>query len=425
MLFPESLLHYVWKFRLFDHNSLKSTNSETIEIEHPGYHNRHAGPDFSEARIRIAETLWVGQVEIHLSSSDWVRHGHNQDGAYDNVILHVVFNHDYELYRNDGSLIPTLELKSRISQDIIRRSLMLLNSPERIPCATHFKDVPELTVQMWLERLVVERLEMKTEAISRELAQNKNHWESAFYVFLAKNFGTAVNAEPFEHLARTLPLGVLAKHKDSLFQTEALLMGQAGFLEEEFEDEYPQKLKSEYYFLSRKFGLNPMNVSSWKFGKMRPAAFPTIRIALFAQLIHNSSHLFSKLLETEDLPDFKKHFDLKVSGYWLEHYRFGDDSQKRQQKSLGDSTFHNIVINTLVPFLFIYGHIMQSDEFCDRALLWLEKTGAEENGVVKMWQELGVKVENAHQSQALLHLKKHYCDQKHCLDCSIGNKILR
>lgn len=425
-MFPESLLHYIWKFRLFDHQQLQTVESEPIEILQAGLHNRHAGPDFSEARIRIADTLWVGQVEIHLSSSDWIKHGHSSDGAYDNVVLHVVYEHDVEIYRKDGSRIPTLVLKSRISEEIIGRSLALLNSPEQIPCATHFKEVPELTVQMWLERLVVERLEMKTEAIRQELEKNTNNWESAFYVFLAKNFGTPVNAGPFEFLARSLPLAVLAKHKDSLFQLEALLFGQAGFLEEDdFEEEYPKKLKAEYAFLSRKFELRTINVSVWKFGRMRPAAFPTIRLALFAQLVHQSNHLFSKLLETEDLPDFKAHFNLKVSDYWLAHYRIGDDTQKRQQKSLGESTFHNIVINTLVPFLFVYGKIMQREELCDRALRWLEGIAAEDNGVIKMWEELGLKIENAHQSQALLQLKKHYCDQKHCLDCAIGNKILR
>jgi hypothetical protein len=424
-MFPEALLHYVWKFRLFDHSELRTTEGEYLEIQQNGLHNRHSGPDFSEARIRIGDKLWVGQVEMHLNSSDWHKHKHSSDEAYDNVILHVVYEDDADVRRKDGSLIPTLVLKPRISTEIIRRSLSLFNSPESIPCASHFKDVPELTVYMWLERLTIERLELKTNVIQQELLRNNNNWEATFYLFLARNFGTPVNAEPFEMLARSIPLRLLGKHKNSLLQIEALLFGQAGLLEADFTEEYPIKLQQEYHFLQNKYGLLPMLGSAWKFGRMRPAAFPSIRIALFAQLIYRSNHLFSKLMETIDLPDIEKAFKLKVSDYWLEHYRFEDHTQKRHQKSLGEGTIQNIVINTLVPFLFLYGNILQREELCDRALLWLDQTEAEDNSVIKMWRNIGVKINNAHQSQALLHLKKHYCDKKYCLDCAVGNSIMR
>jgi hypothetical protein len=303
--------------------------------------------------------------------------------------------------------------------------MQFFESPEQIPCARFFRDVPELTVMMWLERLVVERLEIKTDSIRKELDHNKNHWESTFYIFLARNFGTPVNAEPFEQLARSLPISILSKHKDNLFQLESLLFGQAGFLNIDFREEFPRKLKEEYNFLRKKYHLNPINISAWKFSKMRPAAFPTIRIALFAALLHHSNHLFSKLLETIDLPEMKKIFDLKVSEYWLKHYRFEDDTLQRQQKSLGEATFNNIVINTLVPFLFVYGKIMQEESYCDRALFWLDNLDAEQNGITKVWEDLGLKIKNAHQSQALLHLKKFYCDLKECLCCAIGNKIMK
>lgn len=425
-VFPEAVLHYIWKFRLFDHQDLRSTHGELIEIEQVGQHNHHdAGPDFSNARIRINNTLWAGQVEIHKLASDWQRHQHNIDNAYDTVVLHVVYEHDQPIYRLDGTLIPTLELKGRIAPEIIERSVNLLNSPEQVPCASQLNGVPEFTVNMWLERLVVERLESKTTLIRQELEHNKNHWESTFYLFLARNFGTPVNAEPFEQLARSLPLAALAKHKDKLLQVEAMLFGQAGFLEGDFEEEYPILLQREYKVLRQKFQLTPINTAAWKFGKMRPAAFPTIRIALFAQLIYQSTHLFSKLLETEQISDFRQFFELKVSDYWLAHYRFGDTTEKRQQKSLGKSTFHNIAINTLVPFLFVYGKSIQDETYCERALRWLEQIEAEDNIVIKMWESIGIKAENAYQTQALLHLKKQYCDQKHCLDCAIGNKILR
>jgi hypothetical protein len=424
-MFPEALLHYVWKFRLFDHSELKTSAGEDIEILQPGLHNRNSGPDFSEARIRIGDKLWVGQVELHLMASDWHKHKHDGDGAYDNVILHVVYEKDTELIRKDGSRIPTLILKSRISEEIIRKSLYLFNNPESIPCAKHFSKVPELTVYMWLERLAVERLEYKTEYIGRELVNSRFNWEQTFYMFLARNFGSPVNTEPFELLARSLPLKILAKHKDNLLQIEAMLFGQAGLLDADFIDSYPKKLQDEYHFLQNKYGLMPMLGSAWKFGRMRPAAFPSIRIALFAQLIYRSNHLFSTLLETIDLPEVEENFHLKVSDYWLEHYRFEDNTQRRLQKSLGNSTIQNIVINTLVPFLFHYGRLMQREDLYDRALSWLEQTGAEENSIIRIWKGLGLRVENAHQTQALIHLKRHYCEPKNCLECAVGNHIMR
>jgi hypothetical protein len=424
-MFPEALLHYVWKFRLFDHSNLKTSDGETLEIIQPGMHNRNSGPDFSEARIRIADKVWIGQVELHLSASDWFRHRHDHDKAYDNVILHIVYEKDKVITRKDGSKIPTLILKSRISEQIIQKSLSLFNSPESIPCAKHFAKVPELTVYMWLERLAVERLEYKTKFIAQELQQSRYNWEQTFYLFLAKNFGTPVNTDAFELLARGLPMRVLAKHKDNLFQLEALLFGQAGLLDAEFSDIYPKKLQEEYTFLQNKYGLMPMLSSAWKFGRMRPAAFPSIRIALFAQLIFKSNHLFSKLLDTTDLADIEQAFQLKVSDYWLEHYRFEDKTQKRKQKSMGNLAVQNIVINTLVPFLFHYGKMMQREDLHDRALLWLEQTGAEENSIIRIWKGLGLRVENAHQTQALIHLKRHYCEPKCCLECAVGNRIMR
>lgn len=424
MTFPESFLHYVWKFRLFDHQALKSTDKENIEIFHPGFHNRHSGPDFSEARIKIGTTTWFGQAEIHLKSSDWIKHQHHLDSAYDNVILHIVYEHDQDIHRKDGSIIPTIELSGRISEEIIQNSMNLLLSSAQIPCNSQIEVIPDLVIQMWLERLAIDRLEYKTEIIKIELEKNHFDWENTLYIFLARNFGSSVNAEPFELLAKSLPLRILNKHRDHLFQIEAMLFGQAGFLDDNFVENYPAKLKIEYRHLAQKFNLTPIRQSSWKFGRMRPAAFPTIRIALFAQLIFNRKPLFSTLLDTEKLEDLKTIFDLKVSEYWLAHYRFEDKTEKRQNKSLGDSSFYNIVINTFVPFLFLYGKRMKEDEYCDRALRWLEIVEAEKNVITDMWTNLGLEIKNAHQSQALIHLKKHYCDQKQCLHCAIGNKLI-
>lgn len=420
----EELLHYVWRTKRFDWNHLHTTQGEPIQILYFGDYNTHAGPDFLNARIRIGETTWAGNVEMHLRASEWLRHGHASDKAYENVILHVVLEEDVPIARASGERIPCLEMKTLIAPKLSAKYLELLHSEYWIPCQAQFAQVSEMTRTLWLERLLVERLEQKTAIIAEVLSQNQQHWEETFYQLLARNFGVQVNTEPFELLAKSTPLLLLAKHKNSLMQIEALLFGQAGLLENEFEEDYPKQLKKEYAFLQKKYGLTPIRGESWKFGRLRPASFPTVRIAQFATLIFQSNHLFSKVLAAISVEEIENMLELKLSNYWLTHYRFDKESQKHVKK-LGKNMIHLIIINTIAPVLFLYGKWKQEDRYKDRAFALLEQLPPEANQVIEHWKTLGVEPASAYQTQALLQLKKHYCDAKKCLNCAIGNAILQ
>ncbi len=420
----EDVLHYVWRTRRFDFQNLFSTEGEAVEIIAPGTHNTHAGPDFFDARIRIGDTLWAGNVEMHLVASEWADHRHGEDRAYDNVILHVVWEEDRPVISNNGSRIPCIELKRRIAAPLIKTYRELLHNEYWIPCQHHFHRVPDITRQLWLDRLMVERLEAKTGAIAARLERNQQHWEETFYQFLARNFGVKVNTEPFEALARSLPLHLLSKHKNNLLQLEALLFGQAGLLENTFSDEYPQRLQKEYTFLRHKYDLQPIAGSSWKFLRMRPANFPTLRIAQFATLIHQSAHLFSKIMVAQNLSEIENMFEVRLSNYWQTHYVFEKASAKRA-KTLGKSAIHLLVVNTIAPFLFVYGKLKSEPDLCDRAISLLESVPPESNSIIENWQSLGMEAVSAAQTQALLQLKHEYCDKRQCLRCAVGAEVVR
>jgi hypothetical protein len=427
-LFPEVFLHYIWKLKLFDFKDLSTTDGEAIELVNVGSHNHNTGPDFSNARIRIEETLWAGSVEIHKKSSDWLVHQHQKDKAYNNTILHVVYEHDQNIYRIDGTPIPTLELKNKISDQYVQRYWELSTSKEKIPCEHRFFAVSVSIKKLWLERLVVERLEDKTLEIKRSLDLTKNNWEATFYQFLARNFGAKQNSTAFEALAKSLPVLILSKHKNNLFQLEALLFGQAGFLSksetQQTTDSYWIELQKEYDFLAKKYQLIPLKASSWQFGRMRPANFPSIRLAQFAVLIHQSTHLFSKILVESNVTDLRKMFLIHLKGYWMNHYRLGEESPQRK-KSLGGGTVDLILINTIAPFLFVYGDYKGIEDCKERAVRLLEIIRPEQNSIIANWQNLGMLTDSAHVTQGLLQLKKKYCDSKRCLSCSIGHKILQ
>lgn len=422
--FPEAFLHYIWKLKLFNFSNLTTTEQESIEILKVGTHNHHAGPDFSNARIRIGNTLWAGSVEIHKKSSDWTKHQHQQDAAYQNTILHVVYEYDAPAYRPTGnSPIPTLVLKNRIPQQYLQRYWQLLNNNSWVACAAQFPKLPAIN-SLWLDRMAAERLEYKYKAIKLELEQTQYNWETVFYRFLARSFGLQQNAAPFEALAKSLPLLILAKHKQQLHQLEALLFGQAGFLTAESKDNYTKALQKEYRFLQKKYQLTGLLASSWKFGRMRPANFPTIRLAQFAALIHQSKHLFSKILETEQVQALRAMFSIQLEGYWNTHYQLGESSIFRR-KQLGRRSVDLILINTIAPFLFSYGRYKGDERYQDRALQLLESLQPEQNALVNTWKSLGLVAKNAQDSQALIQLKKTYCDAKRCLDCAIGHQILK
>lgn len=424
MQLREDFLHYVWRFKQFDLQELKTTQGETIHIFDFGSYNTNGGADFINAKIKIGETIWAGNVEIHTLASEWYKHQHQNNPAYNNVILHVVWENDETIQRISGDEIPTFELKSRVSLKLKNSYLKLLHEQAWIPCANQIEQVSEFTKSNWLDRLLIERLEQKTSIIETALEHNQQNWEETFYQMIARNFGLKINVEPFERLAQSLPLITLAKHKNDLFQIEALLFGQAGFLKDNFEEAYPNRLKKEYEFLKHKYGLQPIPKTMWQFLRLRPPSFPTIRLAQFAVLIHQSLHLFSKILEAESPKAIESLLKVEVSGYWLSHYVL-DKPSKTRKKSLGKSTIHLIIINTIVPFLFLYGQMKGEEVYKDKAFRLLESLPAEKNSIIDNWKNLNLKAENACQSQALLQLKKHYCDQKKCLHCGIGNAILK
>ncbi len=420
----EDFLQFIWRFRYFNSRSLTTSAGETLEITKPGEYNTDGGPDFLNARIRIGSTQWAGNVEVHLNASDWLKHKHHSDKLYDNIILHVVYNNDYSVLRLNKEMIPVLELKSLIPEDIYRNYINIVNSKQWIPCEGLIKQADPLIIGSWMDRVLLERLERKIDSINTILRLHKNSWEHAFYIHLARNFGFNLNAEPFEMLAKDTPLSNLAKHKNSLFQLEAILFGQSGLLRKNMNDKYADSLFQEYSILKQKFDLTPIKGHLWKFLRLHPSGFPTIRIAQFASLIYKSTHLFSKVLEENKISEIEKLFEAECSEYWQTHYVFGKESPHRS-KRIGRSTIENIIINTVSPFLFIYGVQKKEEKFKNRAIRFLEQIEGEKNSVITKWKFLGAPYKTAANTQALLELKNNYCAQKRCLNCGIGNYLLK
>lgn len=420
----ENFLHYIWKYRLFDQRNLKTGQAETLTVLNAGTQNTDAGPDFFNAKIRIGKTTWAGNIELHLRSSDWMKHHHQADKAYDNIILHAVFENDKKVLRGDGTEIPVLELKDRINPGVWKNYSMLMKSSDWIPCSRHIHRIDKITTEHWLERLLIQRLEEKTQRILKTLQLTGNHWEETFYRHLARNFGFKTNAVPFEMLAASLPVAVLAKHKNSLLQVESLLFGQAGMLDKKFNDDFPNSLLKEYNFLKKKFSLVPIDSHLWKFFKLRPVNFPTLRISQFAALIHKSKRLFSRILEIKDIQEAENLFRISATAYWDNHYVF-DKQTEPVKKDLGEAALHTLLINTVVPFLFLYGKEHGIEPLRDKALGLLTSIPPEKNLVITNWKKLGMSVKNAAHSQAYLQLKSNYCSFKKCLNCSIGLKVLQ
>lgn len=431
----EEFLHYIWKYRLFNHAGLATTTGEQISILKTGTHNTDAGPDFFDARIKIGATLWAGNVEIHINSSSWAKHNHQKDNAYNNVILHVVYDHDEVAKNSDGRSVPALELRNKFDMQLYERYTYFRNSKAWIACEKQISSVEAFVKRGWLERLGAERLERKSEIILDDLKIHNNDWAGVFHIHLAKNFGLKVNAGPFTQLARSLPLSILGKHKNSLLQVEALLYGQAGFLEGNFNEEYPLSLKKEYDFLRKKYSLKPLETHLWKFLRLRPSGFPTIRISQFASLFFRSGPLFSLITESENTEKILPLFRVSASEYWNSHFTFEAPVQahplKRgktgsaRPKKIGESTINAIIINTVVPFLFVYGKQKADHIYQEKALKFLESLPAEQNAVTSQWEKYGFNNSSAFDSQSLLELKNEYCQKKKCLDCAIGSRLLR
>ncbi|MGZ5244926.1 MAG: DUF2851 family protein [Bacteroidia bacterium] len=421
----EDFLHFLWKFKLFNTQELFTIGGEPVQIVKTGTHNFNAGPDFLHAKIQIGETLWAGNVEIHIKTSDWDAHKHSEDDAYNNVILHVVYIDD----RKNASTptLPKLEIKDLVPQNAVEIYNNFLENKQWIPCATEIQRADDFTRNIWLERMLIDRLETKSQLIQKILQNTKNDWEQATYTWLVRSFGFKINADAFEELASRLPFLLLSKHSNSPIQTEALLFGQAGFLGDDIteEDVYFHQLKKEYEFLAKKYNLVAMRKENWKFMRMHAGNFPTIRIAQLAALVQKNTHLLSNLLKIKSIPGGQEFFQADISGYWQTHLLFGKQSTKKQSGNIGKESIVNLLINTVVPLQFCYGELRNKPQLKEQAQNLLLELPPENNNITRSWTSLGLQNQNAADSQALIQLKNNYCEAKKCLYCGIGTSILR
>lgn len=398
-------------------------NDEPLTIIHPGTYNTNQGPDFFGAKIKRGNTVWAGNIEIHINASDWLVHQHQHDDNYNNVILHVVWNEDKKLNDANGTPLSTFVIEPHVSKLMLEHYEVLMQEQGFVPCEHYLPVLSTLSWQSWLERLMLERLQTRAGIVFQKLEKTENHWEEVFWHLLARNLGMPVNADAFESIAQSIPVAVLAKHKNQIQQLEALLLGQANLLYEESNDDYVLLLQREYAFLKNKYGLKEAP-NTPVFLRMRPANFPTVRLAQLAMLVHQSEHLFSKILEAKECLAVIRLLNVTANDFWHYHYQLNTASDFKP-KVLGEQMAENILMNTVVPVVFAYGLYHNNQVYKDKAMEWLMQIKGEQNNVIKNWKLFGVMAENALQSQALLELKKQYCDRRKCLDCAVGNKILK
>ena len=418
----EQLLHYVWKHKIFPLKELKTTTGQQVEVIDTGLANTDAGPDFFNAKLKLDGVLWIGNIEIHERSSDWFKHGHHADAGYNSVILHIASQIDTEISRSNGERIPQIQL---ICPEAVRTNYKeLLETDSYPPCYRIIPSLPPFTAHSWMTALQMERFEQKATLLNERLKRCQGNWEDAFFITLARNFGFGLNGDAFETWAHRLPFRAVDKHRNDLFQIEAIFFGQAGILEDSDGDGYYLRLKKEYTYLQHKFGLIPMDASLWRFLRLRPANFPHIRIAQLACLYHRAYGLLSRIMETETLQGVRDILKGGTSEYWLTHYTFGGSSPSRP-KTLSNTSLDLLIINTVVTFLYAYGLHKGNRVLCARAGSFLEELKAENNYITRMWEQCGMKASNAADSQALIQLKKEYCDKKKCLYCRIGYEYLK
>ena len=418
----EQLLHYVWKHKIFPLKELKTTTGQQVEVIDTGLANTDAGPDFFNAKLKLDGVLWIGNIEIHERSSDWFKHGHHADAGYNSVIMHIASEIDTEISRSNGERIPQIQL---ICPEAVRTNYKeLLETDSYPPCYRIIPSLPPFTAHSWMTALQMERFEQKATLLNERLKRCQGNWEDAFFITLARNFGFGLNGDAFETWAHRLPFRAVDKHRNDLFQIEAIFFGQAGILEDSDGDGYYLRLKKEYTYLQHKFGLIPMDASLWRFLRLRPANFPHIRIAQLACLYHRAYGLLSRIMETETLQGVRDILKGGTSEYWLTHYTFGGSSPSRP-KTLSNTSLDLLIINTVVTFLYAYGLHKGNRVLCARAGSFLEELKAENNYITRMWEQCGMKASNAADSQALIQLKKEYCDKKKCLYCRIGYEYLK
>lgn len=422
----EKFLHYLWKYGLYRTDSLCDNNGNTISVIHPGEYNRDSGPDFFNARIRISDTEWAGNIEIHTKSSHFETHGHDRDHSFDNVILHVVAENDKRVRNARGDEVLTVEID--YDKSLYESYITLVNNPYVIACQDDLRKLDNFYVRHWLHSLVIERLQDKSGLIMKIFAETGNNWEETFYRILSRYFGFRINTEPFEMLATTLPFKIIRKHNDNRFQIEALLFGTAGMLEEglfkeALSDDYYRELIREFKILSAKYSLQPIHGWLWKFSRLRPVNFPTIRISQLAAILSVTGGLFSKIIEASDIKDIIRYFEVAASEYWEDHFVFGKRSRKIL-KNAGTTTTDILIINAVIPTIFVYGYSRGNHEICERALAFLDNIRQEENSIIEEWLTAGIEVESAFYTQALIQLRNEYCKKRRCLDCRIGSKLI-
>lgn len=429
----ESLLHYTWKHRLFPLAPLTTMDGQPVEVIDPGMENRNDGPDFFNAKVKIGGTLWVGNVEIHVNASDWYLHGHDTDKRYDSVVLHVATTVDREVKRTDDTPIPQMALQ--VPQHIVNNYRELLAADRYPPCYRIIPELSNLTIHSWMSSLLYERLDQRAELITARYEAHDKNWDDALFCTLARNFGFGTNGEAFDEWARRIDFRAVDKHADNLLQVEAFFFGQAGLLDEatvpEYyhealqEDIYFQTLKREYAFLAHKFGLRPMEATMWRLLGMRPANFPHVRLAQLAHLYHERRISVLKLLAAPDRTAITELLSVEASDYWDTHYTFASTPSVPTKKRVTDSAVTLLLINSVAPFYYSYGRRKDNEQYCEQAILLLEQLKAENNYIIRTWIDCGLLVKNAADSQALIQLKKQYCNRHDCLRCRIGYEYLK
>ena len=429
----EEIMHYMWRHKIFPLKELSTTDGLRVEVINGGCHNDDAGPDFLGATLKIDGTMWTGNVEIHVKASDWYIHHHEKNPAYDNIILHVVGEEDVKVCRRDGSPIPQLVL--RIPPSLLSGCKQLLSLPENPRCGAIIPNIPQIIVHSWMSALYVERLEMRTKQIFERLEMCGKDWEHTLFITVARNFGFGINGDAFEVWGKSVPLSAIAKHRDNLFQIEAIFFGQSGLLNKEMisevylpdipSDTYYQRLKDEYAYLRQKFSLSPISSSNWKFLRLRPQNFPHIRLSQLAMLVYEQHFSMSHIINAKDVESLYSVLDTGVSGYWKTHYTFASTESAAIDKCLSKASKDLIIINSIVPILFAYGKYKGKEDLCDKAIDILEHLKPERNRYISEWEAAGVKCENAADSQALIQLTRQYCQTHDCLRCRFGYEFIK
>jgi len=419
----EDFLHYLWKHKKINVANLKTTKGEAVTLLNVGEHNQNAGPDFFNTQLKIGEQLWAGNLEIHIKSSDWYLHNHETDANYDNVILHVVWEHDTEIFRKDNTEIPTLELKNYVKAEALNNYQKLFSTPQKwINCENYFASIQDFTISNWLERLYFERLERKANNVLKVLGQSTNNWEAVLFKMLSKNFGLKVNGEAFVSIANSFDFSIIRKQQSKQLSLEALLFGQAQLLQIDCQEPYFLELEKEYQFLKQKFSFSPQNITPLQFFRLRPPNFPTIRLSQLANVYFKHKNLFSKVIETKTLKGFYTLFSVETSVFWETHYTFTKAS-KASKKRLTKSFIDLLLINTIIPIQFCYAkHHAKSID--NEIIQLLQQIASEKNSIVNKFNSFKKISKSALESQALIQLKTEYCDKNKCLQCAVGNSIL-